>query len=267
VMTNIPKAWRCAPPLTSAVCAALLYGAEDSSSYMKYPLQDCSPDNVFIQARERFRVTLIDLDGCGVLARNDLGGRRDTWDIAPMTLGRIDETRPIWFPLNPEWQMPLSGYFKFAERWCVINEVWRVLSWGGTALFWLDDSFNDLFVGYEKVADMFRERSAHHTLPGATLDANTKRELLASCQRDVGSQLQRLWRRALNVGIDPESVGLGPDPGPDQEFLVEFARLTLLAFQDPRHSLFVKNDPKLRGEMPDAEWIQDKLIVLRRPGG
>src|SRR5262245_60882873 len=88
---------------------------------------DCSPDNVFVDTDDRFHVTLIDLDGCGVLAGLVNGHRPDDWAIAPMTLGRPDETRPLWFPSDPEWQAPLSGSFRFAERWCVVNEVWRIL--------------------------------------------------------------------------------------------------------------------------------------------
>jgi hypothetical protein len=226
---------------------------------------DCSPDNVFVEPGDRFNVTLIDLDGCGVLADNEAGNRRDAWAIAPMTLGRPDETRPIWFPHNPEWQTPLAGSFKFAERWCVINEVWRILSWGSTALFWLDETYNDLFLGYQNVADMFRERSSHLSGKGAVLDGNAKKGLLTSCQHEVGQQVEGLWTRALNVGIDPEYVGQGPLPALDQEFLVEFARLTLLAFLSPRNTRFVQDDRELRGEMPNAKWIQDRLIHLNRP--
>src|SRR4051794_40637072 len=76
---------------------------------------DSSPDNVFVETADRCKVTLIDLDGCGVLASNEDGNRQDIWAIAPMTLGRPDETRPIWFPCDPEWQTPLAGSFKFAE--------------------------------------------------------------------------------------------------------------------------------------------------------
>jgi hypothetical protein len=227
---------------------------------------DCSPDNVFVETDDRFKVTLIDLDGCGVLASNEDGPRRDTWSLPPMTLGRPDETRPIWFPYDPEWQTPRAGSFKFAERWCVINEVWRILSWGGTALFWLNDRYNDLLLGYEKVGDMFRERSAHLAREGAVLSANDKNGLLMSCQRDLEEQLAALCREAMGVGIDPEHVGLGPIPTPHQEFLVEFAQLTLLAFLNPKHSHFMQGDPELRGEMPTAKWIQDRLIHLRIPG-
>jgi hypothetical protein len=227
---------------------------------------DCSPDNVFVGGEDRFGVTLIDLDGCGVLAQDEGGKRRDGWGIAPMTLGRPDETRPIWFPHDPEWQTPLAGHFKFAERWCVINEVWRILSWGSTALFWLDETYNDLALGYEKVVDMFRERSSHLASKGAVLDANAKKGLLATCQNDVRKDLGGLWKTALKVGIDPEDVAQGSIPTSDQQFLVEFARLTLLAFVDPRNLLFTQADAELRGELPNAKWIQDKLINFGKAG-
>jgi hypothetical protein len=227
---------------------------------------DCSPDNVFVETEDRFRVTLIDLDGCGVLANYKDGNRRDAWEIAPMTLGRPDETRPIWFPHDPQWQAPLAGGFKFAERWCVINEVWRILSWGGTALFWLDETYNDLFLGCEKVADMFRERSSYLAGKGAALDIDAKKGLLTSCQHDVGKYLEGLWRSALKVGIDPKDIGQGAVPMLDQEFLVKFARLTLEAFFNPKSSFFIQCDPELRGAMPEAKWIQDRLIHLGIPG-
>jgi hypothetical protein len=39
----------------------------------------------------------------------------------------------------------------------------------------------------------------------------------------------------------------------------------MLAFLDPRNPQFVQADPKLKG-MPDAKWVQDRLIRLGAPG-
>lgn len=219
---------------------------------------DCSPDNVFVERDRWMNVTLIDLDGCGVLPPgSDDDAPEDTWALAPMTLGRPDELRPIWFPCDPEWQTPMSGNFKYAERWCVINEVWRILSWGGTSLFWLDGSFTDLFGAYDELREMYRGRTA-----GASLSHQEKRDLLVECQRETRRKIQGLLARARRAPISIEEFELGSTiPAPDQQFLAEFAKLTLLAFLDPRDQHF-KNDT-FKGSMPTAHWIQDQLINLR----
>lgn len=217
---------------------------------------DCSPDNVFIERDRRMSVTLIDLDGCGVLPPGyDDGPPADNWALAPMTLGRPDEIRPIWFPCDADWQSPWSGNFKYAERWCVINEVWRILSWGGTALFWLDASFNDLFDGYDALRQVYRERAA-----GMALATHDKHELLALCQRETKQRLQGLLTKAVRVSISPEQVESTAIPPSHQAFLTDFAEQTLYAFVDPRHQHF-RND-RFEGSMPTAKWIQDQLIDL-----
>ena len=89
---------------------------------------DCVADNIFVD-RDDLRVTLIDLDGCGII-RRDQGRDVDEWEHPPLTLGKPQIVRsPPWYPLPGSTFGPISGNFILAERWVVIGTVIRILSW------------------------------------------------------------------------------------------------------------------------------------------
>ena len=221
---------------------------------------DCSPDNVFVGPQPSYNVTLIDLDGCGVLA-GGLGVSQDKWKIAPMTLGRSDEIYPVWFPIDPSWQRPLSGNFKFAERWVLISEIWRILSWGGTAMFWLDEQFNELFEAFDVVRQNFSSRIRENN-SCEFLKENERAALLNECINEARSAYYTLWSSTPKPAFTPEMLSVDKMSPFDIKFLMNFAQLTQLAFFYPKSPLFDQLGSEPLGEMPNAKWAQDQLINL-----
>lgn len=228
---------------------------------------DCRPVNVFVDSASPSPVvTLIDLDGCGVLRAWNPNDNWDDWEIPPMTMGRPQEMiLPIWFPWDPAWQTPLAGQFKFAERWCVLSEVWKILSWGMPALGWLDqDEHEPLLGGAMRVRELYTA-GAPTCLPGQ------HQRFAMRCQDRVGFELKEAFQAAMEhtTSLTWADYGLGQGSTMEERFFCELGCHTMLAFCDPR-------DPRLpalpitpryeaaRHEIPNAHWIQNTLMALQR---
>ncbi len=228
---------------------------------------DCRPVNVFVDmSSDEFRVTLIDMDGCGVLRDRNSTEFQDDWQTPPYTMGRAEDMcRPVWFPWDPTWQTPWAGQFKFAERWCVINEIWKILSWGTPALGWLEPQHDPLNEAHAKVHAMFNAGAAY--LP------DRRQDYLYDCHRAIINELRDVFKSAIGhtKSIHWEEYGFGSGSPQCEEFFAEFAMATLLAFNNPRDMRLPKNDkpksgtvnqPAPRPEIPSAKWIQDHLLEL-----
>ena len=225
---------------------------------------DQRPVNVYVDLHaSESRVTLIDLDGCGVLRNQENLDSFwcDAWDIPPITLGRPDDmATPPWFPIDPTWQNPISGHFKFAERWCLVNEVWRMLSWGMPALGWLPPSFDEMLSASELVRTMFRAGSSY-------LARENFGEQLKKIQMSVASQFRDALRDAERQtrSIDWADFIDGIGQAEIQYFLTQFALFTLFAFLDPKDMRL----PEVYGspgkhEIPSAQWVQNSLFRYSR---
>lgn len=102
---------------------------------------DCVADNIFVEDNTWF-VTLIDLDGCGIVRRPN--ARSDEWDHSPFTLGHLEKMRiPPWYPQIGLNAGPKQGNYLFGERWVVLDTVIRILTWNkiSGSLSWLDREF------------------------------------------------------------------------------------------------------------------------------
>lgn len=219
---------------------------------------DQRPVNVFVDTNSpAWQVTLIDLDGCGVLHDQLSGARRDDWQTKPATMGRAEDmAKPLWYPFDPTWQGPLTGNFKFAERWSVINETWKILSWGMTALGWLGSEFDDLLDGAQRVQEMFRV-GVGHLPPAGHL------EYLTACQRAIAADLKQVINAAasrtrsirwLDYNINSGSPG-------DEGFFTELALITLWAFVNAKDMRLPEAVyPPHAREIPSAQWIQSALL-------
>ena len=220
---------------------------------------DCRPVNVFVDRTEFTpKITLIDLDGCGVLADNAADAWQDSWSIRPETFG-IPDLRPIWFPFDASWQMPRAGNFKFAERWQVLGEVWRILSWSRiTTLGWLSASHVELFDGFDRVRSLFDGDKGIDTMAGrqAQWDA---------CKEVVQSELAVRVNDAISetVEIDWEDYGLSDGTIECNTFLDSLAGASIIGMLYPKWGMGWKLLGDLL-ELPRAKWIQDQLISLRR---
>jgi hypothetical protein len=184
---------------------------------------DCRPVNVFVDREDAFtKVTLIDLDGCGVL--NDQGTLRtkDSWNVRPATLGNLaQEIHPIWFPFDASWQSPISGNFKYAERWSVLNETWRILSWSRmTALGWLGEC-SELLDGFDRVREMCESDDQADTVPERNIHWH-------ECQRSLHSELAPLLGEGLRHTQTTrwEEFGLGDGSMQADQFFESLAAAT-----------------------------------------
>jgi len=224
---------------------------------------DCRPVNVFVDmSSPDCTISLIDMDGCGVLSNNDGRHSSDTWQSPPLTMGHSDELRPIWFPIDPGWQTPLAGNFKFAEKWCVINEVWKILSWGDVpALGWLEPKHDALSGAAKEVREMYASGVSY-------LSGNQhSQDQLNECSSAIARQFNEVFNDAVNhtKSIRWMDYGIGTGSLNEERFFAEFAMATLLAFRDPR-------DPRLpmvsqdypKPEIPSAQWIQNNLARVMR---
>ena len=222
---------------------------------------DCRPVNVFVDRNDpHTKVTLIDLDGCGVLNEKASAGANDSWSVQPGTLGGDlnQEVRPIWFPFDATWQSPNSGNFKYAERWSVLNETWRILSWSRmTALGWLNGDYSPLLDGFTRVREMWASG-----VPAETVQ--DKHRLWADCQRALHSELAPLIGEGLREthGTLWDEFGLGDGSAEADEFFESLAAATVVGMVFPKWGA----DWNIIGshqEIPPAKWIQDQLIPLQ----
>lgn len=220
---------------------------------------DCRPVNVFVDmAAPKFPVSLIDMDGCGVLSTND-DDWQDAWETPPTTMGTIDQMlRPIWFPIDPGWQAPLAGKFIFAEKWCVINEVWKILSWNSVhALGWLKPEHDVLYDAFNDVKKMYAARANY-------LPRNQPSQAeLNDCSSTISRQFNDVFTDALThtQSIRWVDYGIGTGDVHEDRFLTEFAVYTLLAFRDPRDlRLPLSYSNTSKPEIPSAQWIQNRLF-------
>lgn len=108
---------------------------------------DCVADNIFVD--DTGRVTLIDLDGCGIVRRHRGATPADQWDHRPLTLGHLTVVRPPpWYPQVGIEAGPKTGNFLFAERWVLLDTLIRILSWNRlSVLSWLDNDVRTKLVG------------------------------------------------------------------------------------------------------------------------
>lgn len=219
---------------------------------------DCRPVNVFVDMHSPdYPVSLIDLDGCGVLANSDGRQFLDAWESKPQTMGRAEEMRPIWFPIDASWQAPLAGNFKFAEKWCVINEVWKILSWGNVpALGWLEPRHDELSEASNLVREMYAHRSAY--LPGNQHNQYQLNECVVAIER----QVSMVFSDAVNhtKSIHWADYDIGTQAPNEQRFFSDFAMATLLSFVNPRDDRLPSATlDNYRPEIPSAQWIQNNL--------
>jgi len=221
---------------------------------------DQRPVNVFVDTyASTLQVTLIDLDGCGVLHDQLAGDRRDEWQTKPSTMGRAEDmAKPLWYPFDPTWQGPLTGGFKFAERWCVINESWKILSWGMTGLGWLGSEHDDLFDGAQNVREMFKVGVDH-------LPPERWAEHVKDCQHAISAALRQVAKAAANHtrSIRWQDYNIGTGSPADERFFGELGLTTLWAFLDPKDRRLPQAvyAPHAQ-EIPSAQWIQTALLRM-----
>ncbi len=216
---------------------------------------DCRPVNVFVDMHSpEFPVSLIDLDGCGVLADNEGHQFLDAWKSKPLTMGRAEEMRPIWFPIDAGWQAPLAGNFKFAEKWCVINEVWKILSWGNVpALGWLEPRHDELSEAFELVREMY---SAY--LPGNQHDQQQLNDCVAAIERKVSRVFSDAVSHTKSIHWADYDIGTGAPN--EQRFFGDFAMATIISFVNPRDGRLPSAYLDVhKPEIPSAQWIQNNL--------
>lgn len=157
---------------------------------------DCVGENVFLDLTnpQTPRVTLIDLDGSGIIHRSRSNPHASTnlWEHRPFTIGHVRSVRvPPWYPQSGMRANPRSGNFLYAERWVVIDTVLRILSWGKIqALSWLNPSIRVLMAdGYEEV---HRQLDKMRAAGGVVDEENWRRvyqETLSSIASRVGNLL------------------------------------------------------------------------------
>ena len=221
---------------------------------------DCRPVNVFVDRNDPYtKVTLIDLDGCGVISSGGSAEAKDSWDVRPTTFGvPTQDIRPIWFPFDASWQSPVSGNFKYAERWSVVNETWRILSWSRiSALGWLSGDYGPLIDGFSTVREDF-------DLNGRELDDIPARyELWRECQHAIHSELAPLVGEALEETRELrwDEFGLGDGSEDANTFLESLAGATIIGMMFHKWGESWNSVGNLR-EIPSAKWIQDQLIPL-----
>ncbi len=215
---------------------------------------DCGASNVFVdlQAGDP-RVTLIDLDGCGIPNRDD------RWHTPPLSFGQGDDNaRPVWFPFDGSWQLPVSGNFIFAERWCILNEVWRMIAWGDMdALGWLASDCERLFEARTRARAMFAEGMQY-------FEPVARPAYWLACQRCITDELSADLEVALAQTFRyrwKDEAGLGSGSAADEAFLCELAAVTLLGFVDPKHPWLPHHRTP---DIPSARWVQNALEAVSR---
>lgn len=229
---------------------------------------DCDASNTFVDwDGVDPHVTLIDLDGCGIPNERSLG---DSWRTAPDTLGKLTsgDWRPLWFPFDASWQTPVQGNFKAAECWCVLMEVWRILTWEqGGLFFWYDNfSFDD--DPFSMVRGAFAE----------AVRANPSGDLYktwAHAKAGVASWIRPEVRAASDAAFDVDwqgQYGLGNGSPEDDEVLSAMAAATVTGLLHPRdrslpHSIRVTGPttPAVWDgppALPGWQWTQNRLNDL-----
>jgi len=219
---------------------------------------DQRPVNVFVvPGSPNGQVTLIDLDGCGVLHSQAVGEYRDEWQTPPATMGRAEDmAKPLWYPFDPTWQGPLSGNFKFAERWCVINETWKILSWGMTALGWIEPNHDELLEGAAKVQEMFKAGVDH-------LPPDRRAGYLATCQLAIARELNAVTQAVANHtrSLKWAEYNVGNGSPEDEEFFRQLGLATVLSYVNAKDMRLpkAKYSPYAR-EIPSAQWLQTEFL-------
>jgi hypothetical protein len=184
---------------------------------------------------------------------------KDSWNIRPATLGLPQEIHPIWFPFAASWQSPVSGNFKYAERWRVLYETWRILSWSRmTALGWLLGECAELLDGFDRV----RQMCESELNPESTVAE--KNGWWRECQRLLHAELARSVCDGLRHTRSTrwEEFGLGDGSRQADQFFESLAAATIIGMLFPKWG----RDWNLIGELqevPPAKWIQDRLIPMR----
>ena len=132
---------------------------------------DCVGENIYVDldSGRNPQVTLIDLDGSGVIHRaQSYTDSSDRWDHRPFTLGHVNTVRvPPWYPQSGIQADPRSGNYLYAERWVVVDTVLRTLSWNRlNALSWVDHSARvSMADGYENVRNQINiAKYAHRSI-------------------------------------------------------------------------------------------------------
>ena len=119
---------------------------------------DCVCDNIFYNS-DPYKVTFIDLDGCGIIKRktsHEGFNNSDEWEHFPRTLGRTKGNSvrpPPWYPQACVKCNPHEGNYLFGERWSVLDTVIRILTWNKiSALGWLDNAMrSELTQAYKRI--------------------------------------------------------------------------------------------------------------------
>lgn len=181
---------------------------------------DCVDDNIFLDLTpgDGIRVTLIDLDGCGIVKRSFAPtSPSDRWLHKPFTLGHLSTTWvPPWYPQPNVDAGPRSGNYLYGERWVVLDTIIRILTWNRLdSLSWLDPSASlALTSGYATVTDTLAKiRSS-----AAQIDVPTWKLVWSGVVHELSSTIAS----SPVFGDDPESPRAGV-----------FVRLAQRAFFDP----------------------------------
>lgn len=193
---------------------------------------DCVDDNIFLDIRPSgVHVTLIDLDGCGIVKRSSGygGSGTDFWLHKPFTFGHLQSTWiPAWYPQPNVDAGPRSGNYLYAERWVVVDTIIRVLTWNRRdSLSWAGDSVPlDVTAGYETVASQIAQNGST-TVGVATWRRAWSGVVRESAARMKGARVSihaaeapSLWnfeRLAQRAYFDPDELSSKRLAGTNQE--------------------------------------------------
>ncbi len=133
---------------------------------------DCVEDNIMYESSQH-KVTVIDLDGCGIINRPDPlknnGVSSDQWSFRPLTIGKTKLMKlPPWYPQAGVESNPRRGYYLFAERWVILDTIINILTWRKMGILsWFNDVTmrKDIGNSYKEIAvlvNSFKQTNSDH---------------------------------------------------------------------------------------------------------
>lgn len=192
---------------------------------------DCVAENIFVDLETKPpRVTMIDLDGCGIedLTDGAEAGRRDEWEHRPFTLGHTETMRvPPWYPQVGVAASPRAGNYLFAERWVVLDTLIRILTWNRRdgALSWIRGVLGNQI---RNVYKDIRKRIGDAETNGHPYDVET----WTTHYTQVLNQLRGQFDVLPHFKADDDEPAC----------LSDFAELAQKAYVDPRAALSASGD-------------------------
>lgn len=193
---------------------------------------DCVHENIFYDAA-RDKVTMIDLDGCGIVRRRgqatpmrSFSRTDDDWESAPLTLGHTSHVRmPPWYPQPGVPCGPRQGNYLFAERWVLLDTIIRVLTGGrANVLSWLEDAARkDLGLAYRSITrDLDRMRAIG-------TEGNEVVTLWSEAWQKTLRRLEALYRSGLQPFTERFCIARGYPPS-----VAFFGELAQTAYFEPQ---------------------------------